>query len=49
MKPPVADRLVVSLGELNGKEEDVTTLLSPVLKNLDGRHQIDDCKRTHWY
>ena len=48
MKPPVADRLVVSLlGELNGKKEDATTLLSPVLKNLDGRHQIDNCKRTH--
>jgi len=48
MKPLVVDKLVLSLGELNEREEDATTLSSSVLGNMDGEgRQIDDCKRTH--
>ena len=50
MKPLVADKLGVSLGELNKSEEDATRLSSSVLGNLDGEGRpIDDCKKTHWY
>ena len=35
MKPLVADKLGVSLGELNKSEEDATKLSSSVLENLE--------------
>ena len=47
MKPLVADKLGVSLlGELNEKEENVTTLSS--VPDREER-EIDDCKRAHWH
>ena len=46
MKPPVEDKLVISLLGFE-REEDTTALILSVLRNVDGEgHEIYDCERT---
>ena len=49
MKPPVEDKLVISLMGFE-REEDTTALILSVLRNVDGEgHEIYDCEDSHWY